>query len=81
MKQTKLSNCILLREVENPLISQIIVMLKDEAISSEDEAVEVSRMMVNNCMKRYRPRHKSKNKNILFTLGGIVLGIAIGIFI
>ena len=81
MKQTKTTNCILLYEIENPLISQIIVMLKDGALSSADEAVEISRMMVNNCMKRYRLTHPGKLKRLFLLLAGVIMGIAIGFFI
>ncbi|MBO5452804.1 MAG: hypothetical protein J6A69_02435 [Clostridia bacterium] len=81
LKQTKTSNCILISQVENPLISQIIVLLKDDVLSPQDEAVEISRAIVNNCMKRYHHKKKNRLKKSLSLAAGLVLGIAIGFFI
>ncbi len=81
MKQTKTSNCILLSDSENPLVSQVIVLLKSDAVSPQDEAVAISRAMVSNCMKRYRPDKKTKYKMLLPCMSGVIVGIIIGIFI
>lgn len=81
MKQTKTSNCILLTDGENPLISQIIVLLKADAVSPQDEAVQISRAMVSNCMKNYRKTKNNKYKMLLPCMGCIIAGIIIGIFI
>lgn len=81
VKQTKHTNCILLSDMENPLINQIIVMLKEDVITPQDEAVEISRAIVNNCIKNYHSEKKSLFKKLIPGIFCLALGIVIGFFI
>lgn len=81
MKQVKSKQCILLTDVENPNISQIIIMLKENIVSNDDEAVEKSRAIVEQYMKHYHRKKEVNKKNVFLSLGCIALGLIIGFLI
>ena len=81
MKQVKSGQYIVLNDIDNPKINQIIVMLKDDVLSFEDEAVEKTRAMVDKYMVRYHKKNKPPLKSIALSLGCVILGVALGFLI
>ena len=81
MKISEQKGYIVLDGDISPLIKQVIILLKEEAVSTEEEALEITKSMVYRCMEKYHYKRRFKLKNLLIPAIFCVLGIIIGVFV
>jgi hypothetical protein len=81
MKITEQRGYIIFGEEISPLIKQVVILLKDNAVSREEEALEITKSMVSRYMKKYKRTKFFTAKKFILCMGFLILGILIGVFV
>ena len=81
MKITEQRGYIVFDGEISPLIKQVIVLLKENAVSKEEEALEITKSMVSGYMKKYKHKRAFAMKKVVLCMAFFIFGILIGVLV